>query len=308
MPDKSEYIIIENDNIEIYNNYRGDYTFLSDIFLGVKLTKDFIRRQNKIENIRTGEILSSILLDYDSKVLLIEYYPWENESGSGILGYELFIEMLRIRYPNWRIIPIFEDTNDIWRYVNFDRKLNIEAEDRKIIVENIAEGTFSDEPRGTLISIQENKTTKIFWNKLSLPEIIQKGVSFILEKENQMMIPVNKFPFGGLNLDKEKNELFLWYFLPLYFERAWSKNNWDSLKVNYQWNAYKKHIKMINYDGLDSQILKAKREAIEILRESIVDKYASHSKLSNNDRYLNELSIISTSERNVIFENTLKEI
>ena len=63
MPDYSEYIIIEKDEMEFHNHYRGDYTFLCDMFWGEKEAIRIIQNQSKIKESKFDNAHSRIIID-----------------------------------------------------------------------------------------------------------------------------------------------------------------------------------------------------------------------------------------------------
>ena len=301
MPDYSEYIIKENEEVEIFTNYRGDYTFLSDIFLGPILTKEFIKRQTKIESTKGDNAFSAIVLDFDNKELLIEIYQGEEEDGLGIFTTEILLKLLEVRYPDWSIKYATNGILDRQEYISSTNHNNIETYDY--------EKDGWDEPRGVLISIKDSYETKIFWNEKSLYEIIPKGTDFILNVENQNGIPENRFPFGGIHIDFTDKKMFFWYFNPTPQAERWAEKYWKDFQVSFLFNGYRNHFELLKQSKFNEIINSGTTKAIDILKESLVYTYEQYSKMSSsNERYDKELKITSTSERLKIFKKTINEL
>ncbi|NQX85923.1 MAG: hypothetical protein HRT67_08455 [Flavobacteriaceae bacterium] len=301
MPDYSEYIIKENDEIEIFANYRGDYTFLSDIFLGPILTKEFIKRQTKLESTKGDNAFSAIVLDFDNKELLIEIYQDEEEDGSGIFSTEILLKILEARYPGWSIKYA---TNGI-----LDRQKYLSIRNYKSIVFCDYDKDGWDEPRGTLISLNDNSETKIFWNELSLYELIPKGTDFILNEENQDNVPENRFPFGGIHVDFNDKKMFFWYFNPTPQAEKWAIKYWKGYEVSFLFNGYRNHFNILELSKFNDVINCGMTKALNALKESLVFSYERYSEISSsNERYNQELKLMNTSERLNIFEKTINEL
>lgn len=301
MPDYSEYLIKENDEIEIFANYRGDYTFLSDIFLGPILTKEFIKRQNKLESTKGDNAFSVVVLDFDNKELLIEIYQGEEEDGSGIFLTEILLKMLEIRYPGWSIKYATNGMIDRQAYLPAGNYLDI------VFCDYDKEGW--DEPRGTLISLNDNSETKIFWNELSLYELIPKGADFFLNEKNQHDIPKNRFPFGGIHVDLNDKKMYFWYFNPTPQAEEWAIKYWKGYEVSFLFNGYRNHFNRLELSKFNEVINCGITKALDVLKESLVYNYEQLSKRSAPDeRYNQELKLMNTSERLNIFEKTINEL
>lgn len=301
MPDYSEYIIKENDEIEIFANYRGDYTFLSDIFLGPILTKEFIKRQAKLESTTGENALSAIVLDFDNKELLLELYQNEEEDGSGIFFTEILLKMLEIRYTGWSIKYATNGALDRQKYVQ-----------NRIYQDNTShdyDKNSWDEPRGTLISTKDNSETKIFWNELSLYEIIPKGTDFLLNEENRSKVPKNRFPFGGIHVDFNDKKMFFWYSNPTPQAEKWAFQYWKGYEVSFLFNGYRNHFNLLGSLNFSELIKTGTTKTLDTLKEAIVFRYEQYSKLnSSNERYKQELELLNTSDRFAIFEKTVNEL
>ncbi|QXP59014.1 hypothetical protein [Olleya sp. HaHaR_3_96] len=299
MPDYSEYIIKENEEVEIFANYRGDYTFLSDIFLGPILAKEFIKRQTKLESTKGDNAFSAIVLDFDNKELLIEIYQGEEMDGSGIFTTEILLKLLEVQYSGWSIKYATNGISDRQEYIsgtNYRETYDYEK------------GAW-DEPRGVLISLKNSSETKTFWNESSLYEIISKGTDFILKVENQNSIPENRFPFGGIHIDFNDKTMFFWYFNPTPQAEKWANKYWKDFQVSFLFNGYKNHFELIEQFKFNEVIHSGMTKALNGLKESLVYTYEQYSKISSSsERYDRELKITNTSERLKIFEKTLNEL
>jgi predicted glutamine amidotransferase len=301
MPDYSEYIIKENEEVEIFANYRGDYTFLSDIFLGPILTKEFIKRQTKLESTKGDNAFSAVVLDFDNKELLIEIYQGEEEDGSGIFTTEILLKLMEVQYLGWSIKYATNGILDRQEYISYINYRETETYD--------FEKGSSDEPRGVLISLKDNSETKTFWNESSLYEIIPKGTDFILKVENQNIIPENRFPFGGIHIDFNEKKMFFWYFNPTSQAEKWANKYWKDFQVSFLFNGYRNHFELIEKFKFNEVINSGIEKATEFLKESIVYSYEQYSKISSsNERYDEELKITDTSERLRIFKKAINEL
>jgi len=300
MPDYSEYIIKENGKVEIFTNYRGDYTFLSDVFLGPILTKEFIKRQTKQECSKGDNALSAIVLDYDREELLLEAYPSEEEDGTGIFTNEILLKLLEIRYPKWIVKYAKKGIADRLEYISKSNK-----EDKIYNYEKHA----WDEPKGTLISIKKNSEIVESWIELNLYDIIPKGPDFIFNAGNHKNIPENRFPFGGLHLDLNDKTLYFWYFNPMPLAEKWAKQFWEDYKVSFQFNEFRKQFELIDPQIFHQTIDAAKEKAIGILRDDIVYSYEQYSKISSLDnRYVEELALFDTKQRLTLFDKAIKTL
>lgn len=301
MPDYSEYILKENKEVEIFANHRGDYTFLSDIFLGPILTREFIKRQTKIESTKGDNAISAVVLDFDNNELLIEIYQGEEEDGTGIFFTEMLLKFLEIRYPGWSINYATNGILDRQKYISGTNHKKIETYDY--------EKYGWDEPRGVLISIKDSSETKVFWNEKSLYEIIPEGIDFVLNLENQNTIPENRFPFGGIHVDYIDKKMFFWYFNPTPQAESWAKKYWEDFQVSFLFNGYGNHFELFKQSIFNEVINSGMEKALHILKESLVYSYEKYSKISSsNERYYQELKKMNTSERLKIFEKTINEL
>ena len=300
MPDYSEYIIKINREIKIFSNRRGHYTFRADIFLGPDLTKAFILRQHQHEyNYSIGDnAFSGVVLDFDKKELLLDDGHTEDEDGTGIFLTELFIKVLEIRYPGWKIKYAHNSITDRMQYVqdqNYDLQLNYESEGW-------------DEPRGTFISLKQNAEIKLLWNELSLYEIIPKGIQYLKNYSNHVEIPKNRFPFGGLHFDVDNNTVFFWYCNPTPGAKKWAQPFLKKVHLTYLPNGYYTHFDIIEKNVFKDVISTAKEKALAILKHDIVNSYEQLSKMSYPDRYQKELKIMSTAARQRAFDETILKL
>ena len=300
MPDYSEYILKQHDTIKIYTNYRGDYTFLSDIFPGPEYAKKYIQQQSLQEFSKKDNALSAIVLNFDKKELLLEIYPGEQSDGTGIFQLEILLKLLSIQYPGWKILYAKNGTMDRLHFLD---KEHSDEENDFMAYQNLG----WDEPRGTFVSVDQSETLTNFWNESSLYEIVPKGLDFILNQKNQQPIEENKFPFGGIHLDLNLKSIFFWYFNPTPFFKKWAQQYWKGFNISYEWNGYKPHFERCNFDYFKPLIQKGHHLAIEQLRKEVVYTYEEYAEISSAvKQYKEGLKNLGTAERLNIFERALK--
>lgn len=103
MPDYSEYILIKDNKVEVYNHYRGDYTFLCDMFWGEKEARRIISNQTKGDEFKSDNAFSRIIIQEDERKVSFELYIPENEKGEGILMIKNYLDLLGMTWPGWEI-------------------------------------------------------------------------------------------------------------------------------------------------------------------------------------------------------------
>lgn len=311
MPDYSEYIIIENNEMEFYNHYRGDYTFLCDMFWGEKEAFKIIKNQSKIEQSKFDNAHSRIIIDKTNKEIFLQLDSYEQVNGVGILIGEIYLDLLRIRWNKWKVHRLENGYDDFMKMIihrdYFENKeycLNwIETQ-----VHNY-EKYFWDKPIGTLVSISNNQKTKFGIIEKNVAEVISKGEE-LLNEQFANELPKDRLPFGGIHINTENKKVKIWYSLPSPKFGEWASKYWNNWNVEYNFNGYKNHYQESgNLKILNQIIPNLKMKAISFLRTVILENEKEpYIKIEGEKRIADfKEREISKDNRTEIFEKTIEE-
>jgi len=273
MPDYSEYIIVKDQKLEIYNHYRGDYTLLSDIFWGEIEARRIIKNQTKSEKFKSDNPLSRIIINEDEKELSIDIGIPENENGEGLLMIEKYLDLLRANWDGWKITYLTEGFHDVIRILNtynyFEDDCQIER------INNYSPDYLKhvwDEPKGTLLSIEMDNAIQYEFKMENIAEIISKGTALISEPLTNE-ISDERIPFGGIHVNSDLKTVYVWYTIETIKLKEWIIGFWPGWQIQFDVFGYRKHFNQIGLEGKLKEIEnKLKFNVVKMLNEEIIDK------------------------------------
>lgn len=252
MPDYSEYIEITNRQVEYRNHYRGDYTFKCDILWGESEARRIIKNQT-IGEFKRDTPFSRIIINNDTKQIFIDIGIEEHKNGAGIIKTELYIEMIRTEWPNWKIERFKSGYSDVVRYLkDYDVDIGKYYESIKEQIPNYEKFAW-DEPKGTLVSVTVGNKTEFQLIERNISEVLSDGDK-ILKSKFQNNIPPNRIPFGGIHFNTEESSIKLWYSLDSTNMEKWAKKYWANWTITNGELNCKTHYNLI---GLSDQYNRA---------------------------------------------------
>lgn len=297
MPDYSEYIVIKDGVSKILTNRRGDYTFLSDVFLGPEKAIPFIYRQYLDSFSRLDESFSGLVIDLDKQFLQFDLSPPEAPDGSGIQLIEVYLSLLQVQWPNWVVTYAKDGCVDRVKYLNS----SYSKANRDFSYEKAS----WDEPKGTLLSIESKNGISTYWSEENLYNLVAEGPELFESEVLKERVPEARFPFGGIHYDKKQKKMFFWYSNPTPGAEKWAKRFWETHIVEYDHLGYDRHLKMCFCKKFDSVIIKARQHAISSLFHEIVKCYDVPESSIYHKSYQEELKIVSVEEREALFNSAL---
>ena len=272
MPDYSEYIIKENDELKFHNHYRGDYTFLCDIFWGEEEAKRIISNQVKAEEFKGDNPFTRIIIDQDNREISLQIGIPENENGEGIIMIRKYLKLLELSYENWKINYLTEGYNDVIRFLNKNDyfKDNSTLERIENFEPNYLKGAW-DEPKGALISKERKAEISYEYVNQNIAEIISQGEKLI-SRNLKNKIPNDKIPFGGIHINEDKGKISLWYTIEPIKLKEWTKSIWPDWEIEFEFWGYEKQYEQIKMkEELKKIIGNLEINATENLKEEIVN-------------------------------------
>ncbi|HRD83134.1 MAG TPA: hypothetical protein PLL53_20415 [Saprospiraceae bacterium] len=310
MPDYSEYVIVENEKLEFYNHYRGDYTFLCDMFWGEKEAIRIIQNQSNIKESKFDNAHSRIIIDKTNKEIFIELDTYEHDNGVGILISEIYLELLRIRWNKWKVNRLENGYDDFMKMIiNLNYFEDKEYRLNRIETQVHNYENYWDEPIGTLVSISTDKEVKFGIIEKNVAEVISKGEE-LLNEEFTNKLPNDKLPFGGIHINLINKEVKVWYSLPSPKFGKWASKYWKNWSLEYNFNGYKNHYQESkNVEILNQIIPNLRTKAISFLRDVILDNEREpYIKIEGEKRIADFRERgISKDKRRKIFEETIEK-
>lgn len=273
MPDYSEYIEITNKQVEYRNHYRGDYTFKCDILWGESEAKRIIKNQT-VGEFKGDNPFSRIIINNDTKQIYLDIGIEEHKNGAGIIKTELYIQMIKTEWSNWKIERFKSGYKDVVRYLkDYDVDISKYYESIEEQIPNYKKFAW-DEPKGTLVSKTVGNKTEFQLIDRNIAEILLDGDK-ILKSEFQNYIPENRIPFGGIHFNRNESSIKLWYSLDSTNMEKWARKYWANWTITNGELNCKTHYKLI---GSSNQFNKAnsflrKQAFLELKNEILnVDK------------------------------------
>ena len=234
MPDYSEYLIVKDRKVECYNHYRGDYTFLCDMFWGEKEAKRIIRNQAKSNDLKSEDIFSRVIINENLEEVSFQIEIPENESGEGVLLVERYLDLVKVNWANWKVKYLEGGNYDVTRLLeeyNHSEVENISPTVERYIPDYLEH--IWDAPKGTLMSKEEeNEITYEFLND-NIATIISKGEA-LLSQALSNQVSDSRLPFGGIHIDQNSRKISLWYTIEPVKIREWAMRYWITWEVEFE--------------------------------------------------------------------------
>ena len=248
MPDYSEYILIKNEQLTFHNHYRGDYTFLCDVFWGEQEAKRIISKQVSAEEFKGDNPFTRIIIDEDRKDVHLQIEIPEYKNGAGILTLKKYLELLQANWDGWSVKHLENGYYDVMRllarYDQFGAKRSI---DRILDYVPAFLKQVWDEPQGTLLSRNNGKTVEYGYLAENVAPVIaeQEG---LLDRKLENFIPTDRLPHGGIHIDQKAKKIQVWYTITPYNFEKWVQSYWPNWEVTFDFWGFENHYKLLKVE------------------------------------------------------------
>lgn len=300
MPDYSEYIIKENGTAKIYAEYRGDYSFLADVFSGPEKTMEFIRRKGAIEQSKFDQVYSAIFIDVDEQSIYLDIEAYWEEDGSGIFMTEIFVRLMQVQWPNWKV------GLEVDGYLGRLKRLGVDyAAFLQEYLDSYAKYDW-DRSKGVLLSSKKGGKLEFVWSDEHVYKLVPEGPKQFADRMLNGKIPQGRFPLGGMHCDVDANKMEFWYINHTPEAASWASKFWPDHTISFELLNYNRQFKSCGCNHFQQVIEAGQKKAIKYLEEEIVSNFIAEERSVFYSLYSQEMAQLALEKRYQDFARALE--